>query len=326
MLRLSVIPFAAAGAFAAAMLNCSDPSEPQRAAESSLAQSGKSSVTVELQHSGTSNRLQAISPVNERWRGRAVTGGTYVVTTNGGRTWKVGVVPGAVSLEFRDVQAFSANRAYLLSAGPGPASRIYKTEDGGAHWTLQFKNGNPKAFYDCFAFWKPWRGITMSDAVDGRFPVIRVTNGTNWDNIATKLPAAQTGEAAFAASGTCVATEGEDNAWIATGGAAKARILATTDGGDTWKAYNTPIVQGTGASGGVSVALPRPASRDSRWRQPGDHRRLHQERRPQQRRRKELASRQTPDVHRVDLWFGLRKWNRKERRGHGTRGCVVDCR
>ena len=95
----------------------------------------------------------------------------------------------------------------------------------------------------------------MSDAVDGRFPVIRVTNGTNWHNIATKLPAAQAGEAAFAASGTCVATEGEDNAWIATGGAAKARILATTDGGDTWKAYNTPIVQGTGASGGISVAF-----------------------------------------------------------------------
>ncbi len=254
MFRLSVVPFAAAGAFAAAMLNCSDPSEPPREA-GSLGQSSKSSVTVELQQSGTSNRLQAISPVNDRVAWASGVGGTYVVTTNGGPTWKAGVVPGARSLEFRDVQAFSANRAYLLAAGPGPASRIYKTEDGGAHWELQFKNGNPKAFYDCFSFWKPWRGITMSDAVDGRFPVIRVTNGTDWSYIATRLPSAQAGEAAFAASGTCVATQGEDNAWIATGGAAKARILATTDGGDTWKAYDTPIVQGTAASGGISVAF-----------------------------------------------------------------------
>jgi photosystem II stability/assembly factor-like uncharacterized protein len=52
-----------------------------------------------------------------------------------------------------------------------------------------------------------------------------------------------------------VATQGEQKAWIATGGAAKARILATTDGGDSWQAYDTPIVQGTQTSGGFSVAF-----------------------------------------------------------------------
>ena len=62
----------------------------------------------------------------------------------------------------------------------------------------------------------------------------------------------------FAASGTCVATQGGKRAWITTGGAAKARILATTDGGDSWTAYDTPITQGTPISGGLSVAFRDP--------------------------------------------------------------------
>jgi photosystem II stability/assembly factor-like uncharacterized protein len=67
------------------------------------------------------------------------------------------------------------------------------------------------------------------------------------------MPAAQPGEAAFAASGTCVATFGQERAWIATGGAAKARILRTTDGGDTWRSFETPIPHGTAASGNFTV-------------------------------------------------------------------------
>jgi photosystem II stability/assembly factor-like uncharacterized protein len=34
-----------------------------------------------------------------------------------------------------------------------------------------------------------------------------------------------------------------------------ARVFATTDGGDTWKAYRTPIVQGLPAAGGTTVAF-----------------------------------------------------------------------
>ena len=54
------------------------------------------------------------------------------------------------------------------------------------------------------------------------------------------MPPALPGEFSFASSGTCVTTQGGRNAWIATGGATIARILATRDGGNTWNAYNTP--------------------------------------------------------------------------------------
>src|SRR5260370_16166142 len=46
------------------------------------------------------------------------TKGTYGRTTDSGRTWSTGTVPGAEKLDFRDVEAFGETTAYLLSAGP----------------------------------------------------------------------------------------------------------------------------------------------------------------------------------------------------------------
>jgi photosystem II stability/assembly factor-like uncharacterized protein len=90
-----------------------------------------------------------------------------------------------------------------MSAGEGSANRIYKTEDGGTAWTLQAQAGpDPRNFWDSFAFWTPRRGILMDDSVDGRFPVHRTTDGTHWKDIGDRLPPAQPGEGAFAASGT----------------------------------------------------------------------------------------------------------------------------
>jgi hypothetical protein len=127
-----------------------------------------------------------------------------------------------------------------------------------ATWTIQFTNETVNAFYDCFAFWNGSRGITHSDSVNGVFPDIRTTNGRTWESIAANMPPALPGEASFAASGTCIATEGERNAWIATGGSTIARILATRDGGDTWAAYDTPLVSSPTA-GGIAVAFRDPS-------------------------------------------------------------------
>ncbi len=212
------------------------------------------------QNSGTTNGLIAVSPVNPQIVWASGRNGTFTLTTDGGRTWRAGVVPGAEALQFRDVQGVSAKVAYLLSIGTSGAPtdfRIYKTEDGGATWTMQFENQNPSAFYDCFAFWTPNRGIAHSDSVNGVFPDLRTTNGVTWQDISKNMPPALPGEASFAASGTCVATQGGQNAWIATGGSSIARVLATRDGGDTWNAYDTPLVSSPSA-GAFTVAFRNP--------------------------------------------------------------------
>ncbi len=211
--------------------------------------------TLVPQQSGTTQLLIAVSPVNSEVVWAAGAGGTYTVTTDGGTTWKAGVVPGAETLQFRDVQGVSAQVAYLMSIGDNTGDfRIYKTEDGGAHWAIQFQNQTANAFYDCFAFWGPDRGITHSDSTNGVFPDIRSSDGATWQSIAAQMPPALMGEASFSSSGTCIATEGSQNAWITTGGSSTARILATRDGGDTWAAYNTPLTSNANA-GGFSVAF-----------------------------------------------------------------------
>ena len=214
--------------------------------------------TLVPQKSGTTQLLIAVSPVNSRVVWAAGAGGTYVVTTDGGSTWRSGVVPGAEGLQFRDVQGVSDRVAYLMSIGDNTGDfRIYKTEDGGAHWDIQFTNKTAGAFYDCFAFWSPDRGIAHSDSVNGVFPDIRTSDGSTWHSIARSMPPALADEASFSSSGTCITTEGWQNAWIATGGSSIARILATRDGGYTWNAYDTPLVSNPNA-GGFSVAFRDP--------------------------------------------------------------------
>ena len=176
-------------------------------------------------------------------------------TVDGGKTWTVGKVPDADKLDFRDVEAFDANTAYLLSIGNGEDSRIYKTTDGGRSWKLQFKNTNQKAFFDAFAFWDETHGIAMSDPVDGKYLLIETKDGENWmvmDN--NKSPRAKEGEAAFAASGTCLITQGKSNVYLVSGGM-DARVFYSGARGIAWLSMNTPIVKGTAGSGIFSIAM-----------------------------------------------------------------------
>ena len=100
------------------------------------------------QQSGTTARFRGVSAVSRRAAWASGSGGTYARPTDSGATWQAAVMPGASQLDFRDVQAVDVNTAFLLGIGPGEASRIYKTTDGGHGWALQFTNQNPKAFFD----------------------------------------------------------------------------------------------------------------------------------------------------------------------------------
>ena len=166
-------------------------------------------------------------------------------------------MPAAEKLDFRDVKAFGETTAYLLSAGPGDASRIYKTIDGGKSWTMQFKSADPAAFFDAIAFWDEKNGIALGDPVKGLFQLIVTDDGgANWKPLAAKtLPPALSGEGAFAASGTCLVTHGKTDVWFATGGAKTARVFHSKDRGQNWEASETPIVAGAESAGIFSIAF-----------------------------------------------------------------------
>jgi photosystem II stability/assembly factor-like uncharacterized protein len=185
------------------------------------------------------------------------TKGTYLRTVDAGKTWAVGMVPSADKLDFRDVEAFGENTAYLLSAGPGEESRIYKTTDGGETWKLQFKNTDPKGFFDAIAFWDENNGIASGDPIEGSFQLIATSDGgENWKHLPiSNLPPALPKEGAFAASGTCLVTQGDKDAWFATGGAKAARIFHSTDRGRTWTVSETPIQSGVESAGIFGIAF-----------------------------------------------------------------------
>ncbi|MCZ6915379.1 MAG: hypothetical protein O7I93_01270 [Gemmatimonadetes bacterium] len=212
---------------------------------------------IESQESGTSVLLQAVSVVDENVVWVSGHGATYARTLDGGATWHAAVVPGPDTLQFRDVHAVDAQTAYLLSAGPGDMSRIYKTTDGGEHWTLQFTNREASAFYDCMDFWDADNGLAYSDAVDGRLIIIGTNDGGDtWSHIAPeRLPDPRGSEGGFAASGTCLVVHGDGHAWIGTGAGDTARVIRTTDRGHSWTAAAVPIVSGTGSSGIFSLVF-----------------------------------------------------------------------
>jgi photosystem II stability/assembly factor-like uncharacterized protein len=203
----------------------------------------------------TDASFRGLSAVNENVAWVSGTKGTVGRTIDGGKTWEVMRVPDAEQLDFRDIEAFSANVAYILSIGNGDASRIYKTTDGGQTWKLQFKNTRPEAFFDAMAFWDEQHGVAMSDPVDGRFVMIRTEDGgANWKPIPpAQIPLALKGEGGFAASGTCLVTQGKSNIWLVSGGATTARVYRSTNRGKTWTVHETPILAGLASAGIFSV-------------------------------------------------------------------------
>ncbi|MEM7206115.1 MAG: YCF48-related protein [Planctomycetota bacterium] len=204
------------------------------------------------QQSGVDASLRGVCAVDDAVAWASGSAGTVLRTQDGGAHWQRLTVAGALDLDFRDVHATSAERAWLLTAGT-PA-RVYRTDDGGSSWHVQHEESSPAAFFDAFAWWDDRAGLAFSDPVDGAFLVLRTADGGATWTRASSLPVPRLGEAGFAASGTCVAVGDHGRAWIGTGGTV-ARVLRSTDRGATWQAAATPLQQGEASQGVFSIAF-----------------------------------------------------------------------
>ncbi|MHB8216671.1 MAG: WD40/YVTN/BNR-like repeat-containing protein [Candidatus Sulfotelmatobacter sp.] len=249
------------------------------AATTALAQT-----TPQTRLSRITENLRGVSAVTQKIAWASGTHGTYLRTTDG-HIWIPDHVPGAESLDFRGIVAFSSEEAFLMSSGPGDQSRIYHTTDAGRHWQLQFTNTNEKGFFDSMVFWDRTHGIVLGDPIPDetgtpKFELLMTDDGQTWTPIPpAQLPPALEGEAAFAASNTCLAilaegeghdfsravsvpkkngasaAEGPDsNIWFVTGGKA-ARVFHSPDRGLTWEVLDTPIAHGPDSAGIFSIAF-----------------------------------------------------------------------
>ncbi|MFY9342103.1 MAG: oxidoreductase [Planctomycetota bacterium] len=181
--------------------------------------------------------------------------GTLWRTRDGGTSWQDVAPPDSAACDFRDVEAFDADTALAMVAGQ-PA-RLYRTSDGGKTWTIVLADARAAAFFDAMAFGGDV-GILFGDPIDGAFCVWTSTDaGRTWNAVpAEHLPAPLAGEAAFAASGSCVAVDGtsaDPTFLIATGGGERARLLYGRSG--RWTAIEMPLAAGGSSRGGFGLAV-----------------------------------------------------------------------
>ncbi|KAM0276567.1 hypothetical protein ACHAQH_006619 [Verticillium albo-atrum] len=240
----------------------------------------------ELFPTNTTAQFRGLAAVSDTTAWVSGTRGTVLRTVDGGATWaSVGptLAPEDAALQFRDVQAFSAEKAVILSIGEGTDSRIYITEDGGKSWDLVFTNEEPTAFYNCVDFEDGQRGFAVSDPVDGKFRLAETTDGgRSWGIVdPSGMAPAHEGEFGFSASGTCITTTA-GRWYLAAGGVDPGRVFRSDDG-YAW-GVSPASITGSEAGGvfsvrfrdakqGVAVGgdftVPEGAERNAAWSEDG---------------------------------------------------------
>ena len=207
------------------------------------------------QESPVDVELRGLSVVSPRVVWASGQRGTVLRTIDAGAHWTRDTIPGAGALDLRAIAATSATTAHAISIAD--SSRIYRTTDGGRTWSRRWSATRKGTFLDAIRFWDAQHGIAMSDPVDGKFLLLTTSDGgDSWQEIPPEhIPPAIEGEGGFAASGTCLAVWGSTHVWIASGGAAKARIYHSPDRGRTWTVHDTPLRAGVASAGIFSVAF-----------------------------------------------------------------------
>jgi len=222
---------------------------------------GASATTLSWQPTptGTDAQLRGLSAVSRQVAWASGQRGTVLRTVDGGRSWQQVGPPDTGTLDFRDIEAFDAKTAVILSIGNGTDSRIYRTTDAGRTWTESFRSTEQAAFYNCVAFFDSRNGLAVGDPVAGEFRILSTSDGgRSWRRVpAEGIPPALDGEYEFSASGQCLTVSGKRDAWLATGGSTVARVLHSADRGRTWTASETPLLSSESA-GVFAVAFRTP--------------------------------------------------------------------
>ncbi len=210
---------------------------------------------IQMLQQDTTCSIRGLSVVNDEVAWLSGSKGRVAFTVNGGKTWKWQQIKGFEQSDFRDIEAFSAKEAILMSSGT-PAL-ILKTTDAGESWKVVYRNDNKAYFLDAMDFADAKTGYVLGDPIDQHFLLLQTNDDGNSWKVMPNLPPAIPGEAAFAASGTCLRIIKErGNPVIVTGGST-ARVLAGVKSKSLikkWLIENLPVMQGQASRGAFSVA------------------------------------------------------------------------
>lgn len=194
---------------------------------------------------GTKASLRGLSVVNDNVVWVSGSNGTVGRSTNGGKNWKWMTVKGFEKTEFRDIEAFDANTAIIMAIAE-PAY-ILKTHDGGDTWKVVYENKTKGMFLDAMDFYSAKEGIVVGDPVNGRvFLASTEDGGDTWQEWESHRPAADSGEAFFAASGSNIRLY-EDGRYILVSGGKRSRLFSNNG------VIDLPLLQGKESTGANSL-------------------------------------------------------------------------
>lgn len=204
--------------------------------------------TIQTLDTGHVGSLRGLCVVNDKVIWVSGSKGSVGRSIDSGKTWKWLPVPGFEDRDFRDIEAFDAATAVIITVSE-PAV-ILKTADGGAHWKKVYENNTPGMFLDAMEFWNEQSGIVIGDPIRGRFFISRTFDGgSHWQDIPfDKLPAADSGESCFASSGTNIRSLTPGEACFISGGT-KSRFYSKG------APVPMPFEQGKETTGANSIAV-----------------------------------------------------------------------
>ena len=205
--------------------------------------------SIALLQQGKPTSIRGLSVVDDSVAWVSGSKGYIGLTLNGGKNWSWQQVPGYEKADFRDVEAFSGKEAIIMSSGT-PAL-ILKTTDGGSSWQVKYRNTDTAYFFDAMDFNNPKHGLVMGDPINNKFVLMETSDkGETWHSFKNQ-PKAMPGEAAFAASGTCLRVN-DSCIMIVTGGSVARWLTLVTNSSD-WVSIFLPIKQGKASQGAFSV-------------------------------------------------------------------------
>ena len=208
-------------------------------------------IFTELDTSTTAS-IRALHVVNEDIIWASGSGGIFLLTTDGGGTWKTDTIPGSSGNDFRSLHAWNEKEALVF--GTSSPGRAFYTGDGGESWEVVYENNTPGIFFNSVVFADANTGLALSDPTDSCSFVIRTTDrGRSWQQV-KNMPLLLAGEYHFAASNSCIDYHPTGNIWIITGGAG-ARVFFSNDHGRSWTTGETGLVHGKPSSGNFSVSF-----------------------------------------------------------------------
>ncbi len=204
--------------------------------------------TIQLIVQDKKTSMRGLSVVNDKVIWVSGSNGTVGKSIDGGDTFTWMTVKGYEKSDFRDIEAFDAKTAIIMSVD-APAY-ILKTKDGGETWNLVYENKTKGMFLDAMEFWNEMSGIVIGDPIDNKIFIARTFDGGNtWRALPDQyFPTADKGEACFASSGTNIAALNLQEAVFITGGT-KSRMFIRD------KKINLPIIQGKETTGANSVGV-----------------------------------------------------------------------